>query len=298
MPASVYTDIVLTLAARRNCFAVANSALMVVLTWLCQLAFTVMVQHVSEDEVKEKIPEMEWMNEDPLSDWNQVGTNGTKWRVFACAGEDLSFMESKVDDMKKYSTPLIDGYALTYGELFGTLAMFLFAASCFKEFLSIVNQLMLLKLKTNSNFKSKDLRWSGSHEGQLASLHNSCRLVVVVTAIGRLIICGYLLVVGIRFLSHTEALKDFILNSVALVFIFEIDDLIFEVFLPVYKKRQVERIAPVFVDVSSDRYLGFISNHTELITLVGVPVVLSATTALHFLPFAGQYAYGLRQLCP
>lgn len=149
------------------------------------------------------------------------------------------------------------------GYLFGGIALLLWMGYQVMELKSIMNYLQLLFLPSgadpasagnsrNACWPKENAKAEGKHytynreegSGHLVSLNLPGKIVVVFVTIARLFICYKLTIYGAQFLCYTSSLKDFLLNSVALVFVYDIDELFFTVFLSSRKQRRIATLEP------------------------------------------------------
>merc|ERR1719440_330110 len=173
----------------------------------------------------------------------------------ACSHEQWTWEENMVDEMEKYTTKWL---GVQQGLLFGAIALFLWCTAVAKEIRLVIDFAMFaLPITCNvKNKKSVEVLAAADPdtkapvpgrdpatgaivppvvvEGEQlpATEHETfhmCKYKVIIVAIALLRLAVALLVgwYGSVFLCHTDNLKDFVLNTLALAFVYEIDDLVF-----------------------------------------------------------------------
>jgi len=106
---------------------------------------------------------------------------------------------------------------------------------------------MIFHTKTvNSMAYSLEHQDEGAHSLTLVGLTYCMKAIVACLALVRFAICGVLLWMGCRWLVATTNFGDLILNAVALVFILELKDFLYNILVPSRNKRDLQNtsIAP------------------------------------------------------
>lgn len=108
--------------------------------------------------------------------------------------------------------------------------------------------------------------------------HRRFVAISIFTVIPRLFIALWLLFCGIRFLATQTELEELILNALALIFILDIDDVLFEAMVPISCRHLVKQIEPITLNRSTRQ--SFLYRYVDLpaVTSIAVVVVLYLTT--------------------
>lgn len=120
-------------------------------------------------------------------------------------------------------------FPISKGRFFGLMAIFIWACTVTVQFRKWSSFCLLL-------FVQPPRRTSQGHvqENEPALWHTvGMKAAVAAVALLRMFTTISLVVYGTQFLAHTDNLKDFILNSVSLAFVFELPTLVFAAFSPV-----------------------------------------------------------------
>lgn len=151
---------------------------------------------------------------------------------WVCNGESFSWEESVADDLSKYSSEgTLLFHRLTRGLMFGTVAIAIWAAAIVDNFRHWIHFTTLLLVRGQTSL----FAWS-FHANPLL------KIFIAIFSIARLfniVIIGW---EGIKFLAYTDNLKDFILNSVALGFIYDLPGVMFSAFCSTHEKHLVETV--------------------------------------------------------
>mmetsp|Transcript_67257 Transcript_67257/g.122663 ORF Transcript_67257/g.122663 Transcript_67257/m.122663 type:complete len:399 (-) Transcript_67257:80-1276(-) len=255
---NVYSDIILT-CARRQPLEIFSSALILILNLVIQLCFaSIMGPVLAKNDFYDVIrAESEWGEVNLLKDWRYSASGGEACRYntqqvwWACTQKDWSWQASELEDLEEYADPVMEGYLDMYkGTFFGAIAIFSWIGVQFKEVKEVFAYCRLLRLP-NSDDNLPDYIYNKELGGRLNSLCMPVKIVIVLVSIARLVICGYLTIYGAQFLIHTIGLQDFILNCVALVFVYEFDELFFDIFINRHKRRRVKTLQPIQIPRSA-----------------------------------------------
>ncbi|CAE8639581.1 unnamed protein product [Polarella glacialis] len=256
----IYTDVVMCMA-RRKPLALATSLLVMLLCVTLQFLFVLdMVQIVAVDDLTSSTDVITvtgdksrnvnifsaWAKEPlPPGGRSEFSANFTMvdW---VCSGSSWSWYGDKVTTMDEYHRPW-RGFGLASklktGVLFGCLVVFVWGATVIKKLRSALSFAMLITLP-RSNGDVPDYEFDELERvGHLHSLSFQAKAVVILITIIRCVVCGLLLHFGALFLVYTGKLTDFILNTVALAFIFDFETLFFEVFLAHDKQVSIHTLA-------------------------------------------------------
>lgn len=267
MPESIYSDIVITFA-RGHIPEVTSSLILTIICVIVQILLAdIMAGQLAGDgagifdmvEISGAPDELSQFNGQSMFDmWSRTTTKGNscdmniqkKW--WACNQLSWSYYADASGEMANYFTT--NRFGMYQGYLFGGIALFLWMGYQTMELKSIVNygQLLFLpsaanQLAAGSTAKEECKHYTFNREegcGHLRSLNLPGKIVVCLITLARLYICYNLTQFGAQFLCYTSELKDFLLNSVALVFVYDIDDLFFTVFLSARKQRRVTTLEP------------------------------------------------------
>lgn len=284
MEETIYSDIVFATEAvaqkaeKGNLCQLSSTIFLMLLLALTQFVIlNQMMPMLAKDQLKDKLkisetdPETQqtttWneLEEWALEDGNKVSHDdkslamGQKpWKHWACSGKDWSWQESQLGDQADYHTMATSSLGFTNGRLFGLIALSLWMAMVLKELRSIARYIHLLCLPSDGDGyhqrKANDFSNHGAPKWYLDSIEKkwyldslsvSAKGVVVIIAIWRLVVNIWLGYKGALFLAYTETLKDFVLNSIALGFIFDLDEMVFQVALSSGKQTRVQQCEPV-----------------------------------------------------
>jgi hypothetical protein len=78
-------------------------------------------------------------------------------------------------------------------------------------------------------------------------------LLIALVALPRLVIAGYLLVLGCRWLSASANFGDMVLNALALVFVTDIDEILYDSILPAALKKQIADTNWFFIEADKNK---------------------------------------------
>lgn len=196
-----------------------------------------------------------------------------------CAGEEWSWYDEQLGDMGDYAQEVL---WTTKGQLFGGMALALWMLLIIKEFRKTSKYFLLTRLGEYDP-SIRNGFWYDTKTGtwKLDSLGMFARVVIVVAGCWRIFINGYLGYEGAFFLMNTTSLVDFILNSLALGFVQELDEMVFEVALSDKKQDQVNTCEMVQIDPGEGdegSILMWMRDHTELV-VVFITLVLYYTVS-------------------
>lgn len=249
---TVYSDIIIT-CSRRKTLEIVSSAFILTLNLLIQMSFAVIMGKVLAKnefaEVTKAASEFGDLNliKEWVSDKNPTGGGHCKYSTllswWTCNRRAWSWEAEELDNMNDY-TEVVAGTSLMQGTFFGMIALFSWMGLQFKEVKEILAYLRLLRLPQTSE-RMPDYTFDKKSGGRLNSLAVPVKILIVVVAVVRLVICIFLTIYGAQFLINTLKLQDFILNCVALVFVYEFDELFFETFINRHKRRRVKTLQPV-----------------------------------------------------
>jgi hypothetical protein len=215
-------------------------SLMLVLTALfVQACFScVMIPYIAMDAYKNKYQVTpnggfdnlfeEWRAHPHGPDW---GASSAEMAAWSCHGQLWTWEESMISNYMHYNTFIkILGRPtfMTKGQMFGIIAMFLWAADVLAAMRSWATYIMLLFPGLVHNSKPQNL---SPFLKKATWVIAACRFIVLTN------ICH----AGLKFLAITDNLKDFILNSVALGFVIDIHDLLYIAFASNVEKEELDR---------------------------------------------------------
>lgn len=169
-----------------------------------------------------------------------AGVTITWWQ---CNNIEWGYHADQMSNMHMYASYLpqtFGGLGVRMGVFFGVIALLLFAGYQVVELRSICNYCHFLLLPSDCPMYYRYSRTSD--KGYLEGLPVWVKGVVVAVVILRLAILCCLTYYGATWLCRTTVVGNFILNSVALNFFFEIDELCFKVFLSHQKQHRVARM--------------------------------------------------------
>lgn len=206
------------------------------------------------------------------------------WASWACEGMDWSFFASALDDYGTYTTPFAST-PISKGRLFGIVALVLWSALIIKEFTMIVRFACLLLLPTCGGGQSACVVRDG--RPTIEALPCWVKLAAGCMVVVRLAIIMVLGINGLKFLAYTENLKDFVLNSLALGFIFDLDEMVFATFVSPKHQQQLRDIGSVRVSAGPLLAAGD-ETHSEQISLCALVLIVAAAYFFYLDGFATQ----------
>mmetsp|Transcript_31815 Transcript_31815/g.93001 ORF Transcript_31815/g.93001 Transcript_31815/m.93001 type:complete len:395 (+) Transcript_31815:105-1289(+) len=279
---SVYSDFVIT-CARGRPWPIITSAGVLVLCMLIQGTFAVMVSEIATESVTTMAASpgangtkfnlyTAWRE---LNDVDDVWGSESDYRGLICSGKTWEWEASMASNMADYAKKSwLTAGAHANGKVFGFLAITLWAGYIMKEFRSIGNFFCLLSLGRPPNGKSAYTFDAASKEGRLNGVSIGTGIAIVVVGVFRILLTFFLGLYGCKFLSFSTSLGEFILNSVALLFIIDIDDLCFALMLSRDKQKAVRSIQPPNIKGGVGRVISTLSPYSEVIASVACLVVV------------------------
>jgi len=158
---------------------------------------------------------------------------------YTCNGKEWSFQESELDNFIKYAQPVeakllqFMGKDAPKGGMFGVLALILWSATIVGALRSAGAFSTIIWAENNLADQTEE-GFADLSPGPVS------KIVLAVVALLRLFIIATLGVYGGEFLAHTDNLKDFILNSVALGFVVDIPVVFFNAFASAVEKVEMD----------------------------------------------------------
>lgn len=181
-----------------------------------------------------------------------IGNLQEMYRKFHEASfESGSFTEDGFSQLRRQDQLKVCEMAMST-TLFTAACLFLWVAKCFNE-LSVVYRravaidcLPTLPSGIAATQMVHELRlqigsFQKEHKNLVICLTRATRVwLYIMIFIPRVIIASCLLVMGIAFLTATQSFTELIMNSLAMSFVYDIDELLMEVFLPQRLKHNLE----------------------------------------------------------
>jgi hypothetical protein len=167
------------------------------------------------------------------------------------------------DDVKDFGADSETMGSMSQGYVFGVAALFLWSCAIIKEFRAIMDFLLILSVDPETqvpeSIKNADpnyrdiLYWKDSKGGNhVYSLTCAAKIMIVGLAIYRICLNVVTAHYGALWLSKTTALEDYILNSLALAFIYEIDEFFFGIVLTKGKQSTVKTMDPITISFEDE----------------------------------------------
>jgi ABC-type multidrug transport system fused ATPase/permease subunit len=247
-----------------------------------------MIPHISKNENAEKITP----TENQFATWRS--TVGTEHASLACKESEWSWAESVVDEMGKYLAPakLFLVIPMTRGQMFGVLSMGLWVCLWVIQLRACISSALIICLddkvlqEVGANAEDKKQKAIISKMEWNLTTNPWAKIVIITTFLIRvsLTMCfGYF---GMEFLANTQTLRDFILNCVALAFVFEVPDTIYSAFGFIDTQQSIRHLNQAWQDTHAKVLLksklgGFIS---------------LASTLLFFATALGAFVMGMKGL--
>lgn len=270
-----------------------------------------MVLHIANNTVGTKMGEQDlhgcqglfssWANDEKLG---ARCADGHFYRSWVCAQADLSWIGDQASNMYEYLShwaygPTDDFWSKgRVGPFFGYMALLIWVAIISKELRSIGRFSLLLCLprppKGWPSLTYDDER--GTY--RITSMGQGARLSVLLVVVCRVAVALSLGFSGCKFLSMTLSLPDFILNSVALGFVFDLDDLCFSIFATVEMHHIVRNMEPIYCRAEEDVMAPRMMQLAHYIMLLGVVGMTAAAWYLLLKPFFSDVVQAYQALCP
>jgi len=159
---------------------------------------------------------------------------GSTMAQHACSGDVWTWEESMIANFREYASPalgvLFRAFPIaSHGVVFGCIALWLWSAVVVEALRGVTGFAMIA--------------WAHEAIEAKHKFTQSCvlRVVVVIISVLRLALIVGLGFWGGKFLAHTDNVKDFILNSVALQFVVEIPALFYRAFASSHQKDQLAK---------------------------------------------------------
>jgi len=179
---------------------------------------------------------------------DRVGALGKSFAELACTGRAFGYAEEKADDLGDYAAPrtLFNYFPMSAGKLFGLLAIAVWGGTvsnalrgvCLNA--TVAYRMAMERQKDQDKNPQKPLPLQSKLPYCLVVLFGyRWELVFAIIFVFRMIIIYQLAFWGVKFLAWTDNLKDFILNSVALAFIFDLPTLMYSAFASSHDKNLV-----------------------------------------------------------
>lgn len=194
-----------------------------------------------------------------------------------------SFEQSEYDKIHNYTSNVMPG------QLLSGIALVLWVFRCMEEWRSVVDQFraILALYATNSSKTGTVRKIAESREVQLriegASLLQTVITisVLILPRLGVLIsLCG----VGCMYLTRIPDLADIILNAMALSFVLDIDEMIYDVLLSRRMQQVVEKIEPIGTPPRCTIFGG--PSVDDIIRVLVLICIMVISIFLGLLPFA------------
>lgn len=236
--------------------------------------------------------------------WREEGSPGAGKQKFlesmtvsqwACSGSSYTWWGDKVNDMSSYGET--SPFGCSEGIFFGTLCIFIWIATVLKELRASLNFGCLMTLPSTTPGEA-DYQYSREEKvGRLVSLSLPAKGAVALCVVLRLSVNIALLIYGCQFLAHSQSLQDFVLNSVALGFIYELDELFFEVLVSSDKQKVVRSLERPLVHHALARRVMLASRpFVEIGGIILCAAVLIPVVAGYLEPFAKTYVKDVLQV--
>jgi len=264
----------------------------------------VMLPAFVQDDIKSKVQSENYDGQNRFKVWasdpdaGAEETENKTWAQWVCLGDDWSWPAKEVETAETYTKTFL---GTNYGMFFGTLAILLWFGFITKELQGIWSYALFTSLPCDDLCTwLRQGRADPGRDTANAKLGIVLKLNAVVVVIARLVICFHLGYYGMRFLSYTTDLKDFVLNSVALGFIYEIDEIFFSISVTSRTKVAFQGVKP-FTPVGNTQAMrlamltDFVEN-TLWLTMLGltIPCIIFV-----LVPFSSMYKNEMYQvICP
>lgn len=187
--------------------------------------------------------------------------------------ETSSFQAAILEEIDKY----YPRSGIPAGPMMCLLAIIMWTSTCTKELQLIWSQIRgLLVLPVVSSVRMVELE---DGTWRLQGICRNRRRMFGLLVATRAVFCLVLIVVGQMFLVATVDLEDLLLNAVALEFVMNVDELLFEAFAPLATKQVVDRLEPLLYRAECT-FRGLDSQAFCVTLSATIVVALSLTTLL------------------
>jgi len=221
-------------------------------------------------------------------------SDGKTHRAWACRQQSWGWHTTKIKHMQAYTDTSLSlwGMGLPTGGAIGVIAIFMWVCTVLKEFRQAKRSMWLLYLPDTNSKGLVRVRETGSY--QLVALPLLGRLAVVGLAGARVFIAAALGIRGCQFLAHTDELSGFVLNSVALGYIFDLDELFFSVLVSEKMHLIIHNMQPVVIPHRVHGH-GFNCEQIVMVTLAIAATV--GVTHYYLSPFIQDVTDALESTC-
>lgn len=293
---SVYFEFVVTCCRNTGWVRKGSSLFLLALAiGLGMMFVTIMIPAISDDPIKPLYDAPDTFADSDMEghvnafsifkDDNEFHQDRAYW---TCNRETWNFLENVLNDDKDYtSRPKSLFNTVSRGRLFGFVSMFLWLALIVKEIKDIMEYSMLLCLPTGPAGQCYN---RGRDGASIEALPAWVKVIIVAVIIFRLVINAYAGYWGTIWLAHTTTLGDFILNSLALGFIYELDEFIYAIFTAKSQKRHLSAVGSV--PIATAGWVHCVLDRFKAVLDVGLVVVLVAV-ANHYI--LAKFATHLRK---
>jgi hypothetical protein len=297
---SVYCE-VLFAWANYSCYGIFNSIVTLIVCIAVQLFLAcIMLPSVVSNDVGNNV-NSDLGNLYDVWGLDNVGGGGQEqhnstWSFWACHGMDWTWQQEHLEDAGTYAETL---YSTPKGFWFGAIALLLWYGVITKELFGNWRYILpaVLSYEELNDWLRLD-RYTDA--AQIRRMGIVIKLIVVLVAMVRVVICAYIAYYGMLFLVYTKSLTDFIMNSIALGFIYDIDEMFFETFVPYRKKMAFSQLEPFAL--TDKTFAKKLSSFDTYIDNVSLPFTLAATVLAALLvlkPFSTMYVRDMyHKICP
>jgi hypothetical protein len=181
---------------------------------------------------------------------------GYDWAGWACNGKDWSWEESQIGNYDNYKKPLekIDFFGwkkdlkvwsrfrVSNGKAFGLIALFLWSSAIVKGIRDAFEYGFLAHCTTEivQSLTVEDLIKGDTLAEETGIMTTCAKISVLLVGLIRITLLALLCRQGVQFLSHTDNLKDFVLNSLALGFVMDIPSTLFSSFATYTERAAID----------------------------------------------------------
>jgi len=245
-----------------------------------------MIPHVSVNELKEKVDAV-----NQFAAWRAEANNHTA--QFICTGREWSWRENVADEMIKYNEQayLLFAIPVTRGVMFGVLSMCLWVCLLIIQLRAASASLALFGLDDttirdhvqsvsaqhkHAHHQMSWNMWNEAGDGCCVDPHrtSNAKIVIVGTFLVRLAATLGFGFFGMKFLAYTDNLRDFILNCVALAFVFEIPDLVYRAFALVDTQEEIRDLNAAFAKAKLTVGVYHYAAVGQFVLLIGIAIGL------------------------
>jgi len=292
----VYTSLMLVCAEGDTVEMIYESLVFLLCSSLQLYTALRMVGAISHDEITPMTDVLNEQSGESRNLFQEFGTDeggtcyrGNRGTFWSCTNQEWSWQAAMLQQMGEYAD-------FDTGFRFGCFALFLWSGKIVKELRSICNYGILMFMDVEEPCLLYDRSSDQLHFRALPVIGT---FVVLVVCGVRLAVTAILGFYGFRFLAHTQTLPDFVLNCVALDFVFDLDETFFNVFCSTRTIHMVRRLQSPQWHPSLHSKVNIILLLERVLVVLGMVAMTTAAVYIWLIPFHYSYtALAYSKICP